>query len=125
MSSLNAFIPVGVLLVFALCVCAAIYILTNLLGPKVRGSRIKLAPYESGVSTSDLARLPFRFKFYIVAVLFLLIDVEGAFFLPWALVYRESLQSDATLLVAMLVFTFFVVLGLVYIFRKDYLNMDE
>jgi len=123
---MEAFIPVGILLIFALFVCAAIYVLTRLLGPEV-GGKVKLSPYECGVQASETkdARIPFHFRFYLLAVLFLLFDVEGAFFLPWALVYRDSLQIDASLLIAMLVFVFFVVLGLIYVYRKGYLEVKN
>ncbi len=123
---MEAFIPVVIMFVLALLLSGAIYFITSVLGPRVRG-RIKLSPYECGVyepAAQTSTKLPFQFRFYLIAVIFLLFDVEGAFFLPWALIYRESLAVDGTLLVGMLVFSFFVVLGLVYVFRNKYLNVD-
>lgn len=120
---MEAFLPVGILLCLALAVCGGIYVLTTILGPKVPG-QVKLSPYECGVQPEGDARRPFQFKYYLVAVLFLLFDVEGAFFLPWALVYRNSLQQGPGLLIAMLVFGLFFVLALFYVFRKGYLEAE-
>lgn len=120
---MESFLPVGILLILALAVCGGIYGLTTLLGPKVPG-QVKLSPYECGVAPEGDARRPFQFKYYLVAVLFLLFDVEAAFFLPWALVYRSSLSEGPGLLVAMIVFGFFLVLALFYVFRKGYLEAE-
>lgn len=114
---MTAFLPVGILLIVALCFCGLVYFATTHLGPDNPLPK-KLSPYECGVTAEQNVRTPFEFRYYVIAVLFLLFDVEAAFFLPWALVYRESLGVDATLLVAFLVYSFFVVIGLVYIVRK-------
>ena len=100
----------------------AIFLVTNILGPK-NPTAAKLSPYECGVKPEGNARTPFRIHFYLIAVLFLLFDVEAAFFFPWALVYRESLQTDGTLLLALLVYMGLMVLALIYIFRKDCLRL--
>lgn len=123
---MEAFLPIGILFLFAVAVCVGIYVLTNVLGPRIF-QKNKLSTYECGVQNTlheTNARLPFKFRFYLIAVIFLLFDVEGVFFLPWALVYRESLQAGPQLLIAMLVFSVFIVLGLLYIFQNNYLNVD-
>ena len=94
-----------------------------LFGPK-RPTAVKLSTYECGIPSDGNARQPFRSRFYLIAVLFLLFDVEAAFFFPWALVYRESLQQGAALLFAMLAYLSFMALGLVYIFRKKCLEIS-
>ncbi len=119
---MEAFLPIAVLLIFALIVCAAIFVITNVLGPN-NPVASKLSVYECGVKPEGTARAPFRNQFYLIAVLFLLFDVEGAFFLPWALVYRESLITGGTLLLALVVYMALMVLGLVYIFKKDCLRL--
>jgi len=119
----EAFLPIGILLVFALTVCGAIYGLTTILGPS-NPLPVKLQPYECGIKPEgDDARVPFKNRFYLIAVLFLLFDVEAAFFFPWALVYRESLAEGAGLLIAMLIYLFFMGLGLVYVFQKKCLEL--
>ena len=122
---MEAFVPVGILIILGIIVCGAIYGITSLLGPRIF-QKNKLSPYECGVqgSVQASARLPFQIKFYLIAVIFLLFDVEAAFFLPWALVYRESLATGPTLLVAMGLYLFFMVLALWYILRKGALKFN-
>lgn len=119
---MESFLPIGILLILALLVCGSIYTLTSLLGPK-NPVASKLGTYECGVKPEGTARTPFRIQFYLIAVLFLLFDVEAAFFLPWALVYRESLASGGALLIAALVYLALMAIGLVYIFKKDCLRL--
>jgi NADH-quinone oxidoreductase subunit A len=120
---MDAYLPIAILLVFALCVCGGILGLTTLLGPK-NPLPSKLNPYECGVKPEGSARAPFRNRFYMIAVLFLLFDVEAALFFPWALVYRESLMQGPELLVALLVYMVLMVLGLAYIFKKQALELE-
>lgn len=117
------FLPVAILLVVGLIVCVAIYLLTTLIGPN-NPLASKLSVYECGVKPEGNARHPFKNQFYLIAVLFLLFDVEGAFFLPWALVYRESLNAGPMLFVAFLIYLFILILGFVYILRKDALRLN-
>jgi NADH-quinone oxidoreductase subunit A len=118
----GAFLPIAILFVFALVVCGAIFGITNILGPKIL-AKDKLTTYECGVKPEGSARTPFRLQFYLIAVMFLLFDVEAAFFLPWALVYRESLATGGALLLAMSVYLGLVVVGLLYIYKKDCLKL--
>jgi len=120
---MEAFLPVGFLLIFALLLCIGLFTVKRLLGPR-NPVAAKLAVYECGVTPEGSARAPFKTAFYLIAVLFLLFDVEAAFFFPWALVYRESLAQGPALLIAMLVYMSLLVLGLVYIFRKDCLKLN-
>ena len=122
---MEAFVPVVFLFVLGIVVSATIFAISNLLNPKLRPApAVKYQPYECGVRPEGSARAPFRTRFYMIAVLFLLFDVEGVFFLPWARVYRESLAEGGALLVAILVYMFLMVLGLVYIFRKRVLEIE-
>lgn len=119
---METFLPIAMLFGLALLVSVAVFTLTTLLGPKNPVSS-KLGPYECGVKPEGTARTPFKNRFYLIAVLFLIFDVEAAFFFPWALVYRESLNSGPALLIAMLFYMAFVVLALVYILKKKALEL--
>lgn len=119
---MESFLPVAILLIYAVIVCGAIFLLTTVLGPS-NPLASKLSVYECGVKPEGTARRPFKMHFYLIAVMFLLFDVEAAFFFPWALVYRESLKTDATLLIALMVYMGLLVLGLIYVFRKDALRL--
>ncbi len=120
---MEAFLPVALLFIMAIVLSAGILAVTSILGPK-NPTAVKLSPYECGVKPESNARAPFKIRFYLIAVLFLLFDVEGAFFFPWALVYRESLHNGPGLLIAMLAYLAFMVLGLLYIYRKNVLEME-
>ena len=120
---MESYLPIAILFVLAFCVCSGILILTTILGPK-NPTPAKLKPYECGVLPEGSARTPFHNRFYVIAVLFLLFDVEAAFFFPWALVYRESLLQGSELIVALIVYMAFVVLGLLYILRKNALELE-
>lgn len=111
------------LFLIALGMCVAVFALTTLLGPKSSATASHLTPYECGVKPEGSARTPFKNRFYLIAVLFLIFDVEAAFFFPWALVYRESLSAGPALLFAMAIYLAFVVLGLVYILQKKALEL--
>ena len=120
---MEAYIPIAILLVGGITLCLGILGVTTVLGPR-NPTAAKLSPYECGTRPEGNARQPFKSRFYLIAVLFLLFDVEAAFFFPWALIYRDSLQLGPGLLIAMLVYLFFMVLGLVYVFRKNCLELN-
>lgn len=119
---METFIPIAMLFALALIVCVSVFTLTTLLGPK-NPVPSKLSPYECGVKGEGSARTPFKNRFYLIAVLFLIFDVEAAFFFPWALVYRESLATGPALLFAMAIYMAFVVLALAYILKKKALEL--
>lgn len=110
-------IPISILLALGISVCFLMYFAAYHVGPRNPISS-KLTTYECGVTPEGGAHTPFRSHFYLIAVLFLLFDVEAAFFLPWALIYKESLAEGATVLLAGSIYLGLMGLGLVYIFRK-------
>ena len=91
-STVAAYAPVLVLVGFAVFMVLAILVLGHTIGPKRKGP-IKDAPYESGMALIGDTQQRFNVRFYIVAVLFLLFDVEVVFLWPWALLYRASAMS--------------------------------
>lgn len=114
------FAPIGVLLLVALLVSALILVLSRLMGPYKPTAR-KRAPYESGMVPIGPANRRYSVKFYLVAVLFILFDIEVVFFLPWAVVFRE------TGLYGFLVMAVFVVvlsIGLIYEWRVGALEWE-
>ncbi|MGD0903909.1 MAG: NADH-quinone oxidoreductase subunit A [Terracidiphilus sp.] len=94
-----------------------------------RDSATKLAPYECGIVAVGDARGRFSVRFYLVAVLFILFDVEAVFILPWAVVYRRlpALTGCSQFFGfwEMLVYLGFVAVGLYYIVRKGILNWSQ
>ena len=93
-----------------------------------RNSATKLSAYECGIEAVGDARGRFSVRFYMVAVLFILFDVEAVFILPWAVVYRKLPQITGLRLFGfweMLVYLGFVAVGLYYIVRKGILNWSQ
>jgi NADH-quinone oxidoreductase subunit A len=91
------------------------------LGKRVR-NKFKDMPYESGMAPIGSARERFSVKFYMVAMLFILFDIEAVFLYPWAVVYRD-LKWFA--FVEMLIFIVLVLAGFIYIWKKGVLNWSH
>jgi NADH-quinone oxidoreductase subunit A len=93
-----------------------------------RNTVTKLAAYECGIVASGDARGRFSVRFYLVAVLFILFDVEMVFMMPWAIIYRQLPQITGQRLFGfweMVVYLGFVAVGLYYIVRKGVLNWSQ
>jgi NADH-quinone oxidoreductase subunit A len=93
-----------------------------------RNSVTKLAAYECGIEAVGDARKRFSVRFYLVAVLFILFDVETVFMMPWAVIYRKLPQITGSRLFGfweMVVYLGFVAVGLIYIVRKGVLDWSR
>jgi len=93
-----------------------------------RNTKIKLSAYECGIEPVGDARGRFSVRFYMVAVLFILFDVEAVFMMPWAIIYRKLPEITGNRLFGfweMLVYLGFVAVGLYYIVRKGILNWSQ
>ncbi len=95
--------------------------LSYLLGKKVR-NRVKDTPYESGITPTGDARQRFSVKFYLVAMLFILFDIEAIFLYPWAVVYRDLKMFG---FIEMLVFVVLILSGFFYIWKKGALDWSQ
>ena len=117
---LNDYLPIAVLLVISIVLAFLFIALGHLFGPR-RPTPRKLEPYESGMRPIGpaLRRMPVRF--YLVAVLFILFDIEVIFFLPWAVVFR-SLGVFG--FVEMLVFIGILLVGYVWVWKKGALEWE-
>jgi NADH-quinone oxidoreductase subunit A len=93
-----------------------------------RNTAVKLAPYECGIEAEGNARGRFSVRFYMVAMLFILFDVEVIFMMPWAVVFRRLPAITGHRFFGfweMLVYMGFVAVGFYYIVRKGILNWSE
>ncbi|MCY4353498.1 MAG: NADH-quinone oxidoreductase subunit A [Truepera sp.] len=97
---------------------AAALLVGGLLGPK-RGGATKLAAYESGVPASGSARERFPVHFYLVAMLFIIFDIETAFFYPLAVKFKAAPEF---LFAQAILFVIILAVGYLYILRKGVLN---
>ena len=114
---LYTYIPVLVLGIAAVGLAAVMTILSWVLGPR-RPTPQKLAPYECGVTPVGSARERFPIKFYLVAMLFIIFDIETVFLYPWAVIYRDSGAMIFFNLVEMAVFVAILFVGYIYVWRK-------
>jgi len=114
MGSPQAFLPILLMIAAATVVGIALLVLNTILGRKAPSVR-KLSPYESGLPLLDDNRKRISVKFFIVAMMFILFDVEAAFLYPWAVVYRSG---GFFLFVEMLIFMLVLLLGYAYLFKK-------
>jgi NADH-quinone oxidoreductase subunit A len=127
---MNPYVPILIILALAALLAAAILTLSRLAG-RNRPSPAKLAPYECGVEPVGDARGRQSVKFYMVAMVFLLFDIEAVFLVPWAVVFPGVLDPSSPYYHLRFVFygemmLFMVVLfvGLVYVFRKRVLDWN-
>jgi NADH-quinone oxidoreductase subunit A len=117
----EAYFPVLVQVILAALVAAGLIGVSALLGKRARSPQ-KDMPYESGMIPSGTARERFSVKFYMVAMVFILFDIEAIFLYPWAVVYRQLKLFG---FFEMLLFIALVVVGFFYIWKKGALNWSQ
>lgn len=111
---LYQYIPIAVMFGIALFIAILVPILSIALGPR-RPSARKLSPYESGITPIGAAQRRLPVKFYLIAVLFILFDIEIIFLLPWAVTFRIlGLFGFAEVLI----FVAILIVGFIWIWKK-------
>ena len=124
------YVPVLIILTIAIGMAAVILVLSRV-AAKNRPTREKLMPYECGVEPVGTARDRQSVKFYLVAMVFLLFDIEAVFLVPWAVVFRRVLDSPAyrdlkyVFYGEMMLFMVVLFVGLVYVWRKGILEWNK
>jgi NADH-quinone oxidoreductase subunit A len=121
LTPLQTYFPIGVVLLVAVGQALLLLSLANTLGPR-RPSLVKTAPFECGSEPVGSARERFGVKFYVVALLFIVFDIEAIFLYPWAVLFTELGWAGY---VEMALFIFTVVIGLVYVWKKGVLDWNE
>ena len=118
--ALQEFAPITALLVISLLVTSLILVISRLFGPWRPTSR-KTAPYESGMKPIGPANRRYPVRFYLVAVIFILFDIEVIFFLPWAVVFRGM---GLYAFITMGVFIAILTVGLIYEWKVGALEWE-
>jgi NADH-quinone oxidoreductase subunit A len=121
LTPLQTYFPIGVVLLVAVGQGFLLLTLANVLGPR-RPSLVKAAPFECGSEPVGSARERFGVKFYVVALLFIIFDIEAVFLFPWAALFTELGWPGY---VEMALFVFTVVLGLVYVWKKGVIDWND
>lgn len=121
------YLPVLLMILAAIAFAGGSILLSFLLGPK-RPTPQKQAPYECGIVPLEDARKPVWVRYYLIAMLFILFDMEIVFLIPWAVVFRRLTFAGSDLalygLLEMGIFLAILVLGYVYAWRKGALEWD-
>ena len=119
-STIAQYVPIALMFVVAVGFIATTMLATHLLGPK-RNTKTKLEAFESGIPSIGNARIPFNIKYFLVAILFVLFDVEVIFMYPWAVNFATLGKIG---FVEMFLFIGTLLLGFVYIIKKGALKWD-
>jgi NADH-quinone oxidoreductase subunit A len=120
-SQLNQYIPVLMLGLLAVLFAFGMLFVSVLVGVKGKRNRVKDSAYECGMIPVGEGGTRMSIKFYLVAMLFILFDIEVVFLYPWAVIYREMLKSAATrdlILGSMVTFLVILFVGYIYALKK-------
>ncbi len=117
---LAEYLPALLFLVVAAAIGVVLLLVGWALGPR-RPDAEKLSPYECGFEAFEDARMKFDVRYYLVAILFIIFDLEIAFLFPWAVVFKEIGMSA---LLAMAMFLGILVIGFVYEWKKGALDWE-
>jgi NADH-quinone oxidoreductase subunit A len=120
-NSASDYLPIAIQLLFAGAFVFLVIGVTHLLGPK-RKTEEKLKNFESGIESVGNARQPMAIKYFIIAILFVLFDVEVIFFYPYAVNFRALGWYGFA---EVLLFVFFFLVGFVYIVKKGALQWED
>jgi NADH-quinone oxidoreductase subunit A len=120
----NAYLPVLIYAVLVIAFPAVTLILAKLIRPTSTSVGAKLMPYECGIPPENDARGRYSVRFYIVAMLFVIFDVETMFLIPWAILYKGWVAVHLGLfaLVSMFVFLGILLVGYVWLYKKGALE---
>jgi NADH-quinone oxidoreductase subunit A len=122
---LAPYIPIAVLVILSIVFGFLIIIIGNLFGPR-RNTARKLMPYESGMNPIGPGTRRIPVHFYLVAVLFILFDIEIIFIIPWAVILRQFAAENHGVfaLLEMAIFIIILLVGLVYAWKKGALEWE-
>ncbi len=114
------YLPIALMFLVAVCFVGLTLFGTHLLGP-LRKTKVKLESFECGIEPQGNARIPFNIKYFLVAILFVLFDVEVIFMYPWAVNFK-SLGING--IIEMLIFMVLLLTGFFYIIKKGALKWE-
>jgi NADH-quinone oxidoreductase subunit A len=123
---LENYFPVLVFILVGLAFGCAPLLLGRILAPH-RPDSAKLSPYECGFEAFEDARMKFDVRYYLIAIIFILFDLEVAFLFPWASIFKEIVATDAVKFfgfIEMMVFLAILVIGYVYAWAKGALDWE-
>lgn len=118
---MKEYIPILIVFIFVAGFAVTNIVLSHLVG-KRKNTRAKLMPYECGMDPVGSAHQRFSVKFYLIAMLFILFDIEAVFLLPWAVVFKSLSQTlisgRSFIFFEMMIFIAVLLVGYVYVWKK-------
>jgi NADH-quinone oxidoreductase subunit A len=122
-SELSDFLPIFVLIALSTALAGLVILISVLFGPRRRSKATrKVAPYESGMQAIGAGQRRFPVRFYLIAVLFILFDIEVIFFFPWAVAYRQLGWFG---FIEMLIFIGVLLVGYIWLWKKGALEWEK
>jgi NADH-quinone oxidoreductase subunit A len=118
---LDSYAPLLLMFILAAFIAGALIAVSSVVG-KHKRSRSKEQPYECGIHPTGDARQPFSVHFYMVALIFILFDIEAIFLYPWALVYHDLKVFG---FVEMLLYIMILLVGYIYLWKKGALDWSR
>lgn len=122
---LREYLPILLQIAVAIGFAAAALIVSVIVGKTGKRTKAKDTAYECGMIPQGEAQPRFSVKFYLVAMLFILFDLEIVFMYPWAVVYRESIRESSLIFWSMLSFISILMVGYIYAVRKGALDFRK
>ena len=124
-AALNDYLPVLLTAIFAAGFAVLMLTVSWLIGKKAKGNPVKDTPYECGMPIITDSRIRFSVKFYLVAMLFILFDIEVVFLYPWAVVFDHPDLPVGLVLGEMLVFIAILFAGWIFMVKKGVLRWQK
>jgi NADH-quinone oxidoreductase subunit A len=115
---MNEYVPVVIMLFLAAATAVGMLVATTMIGPKHKFAG-KMEPFECGESPIVSPKQRFSVKFYLVALFFVIFDIEAVFVYPWAVLFKELGMFG---FIEMMIFIFILAIGLIYVWRRGALE---
>jgi len=117
------YLPILIVFILAAGFVFVSLILTHFVGPRIN-NKVKMMPYESGVDPVGETRIRFSIRFFLIALLFIIFDIEIVFLYPWAVVFKDFLTTGSFIFFEMVVFLFILAFGFVYVWKNGALEWE-
>jgi len=117
------YLPILIVFILAAGFVFVSLILSHFVGPRI-DNKVKMMPYESGVDPVGETRIRFSIRFFLIALLFIIFDIEIVFLYPWAVVFKDFLTMGSFIFFEMVVFLFILAFGFVYVWKNGALESE-
>ncbi len=120
----NAYLPIFLQIILAVGMSLGIILASCIFGQRAKTNAIKDSPYESGAVLKDKAHKNISIKFYLVALLFLIFDIEVVFLIPFAFIYTDFIANNISIILPVLFFLAIMIVGIIYEVKKNSLDWN-